>query len=138
MPNQPWLAASSPAVPPPAHHRPTVLVVTEDEALARTCRETLLPEGYEVTSASHSGHALLECLEGHRTDVLVTELSMAEGSGRALATRLRRYFPDLQTLYVDVAHPGVALEAADVLVRPFSSHELLERIRACVNSSQAS
>ena len=120
---------------PAANHRRTVLVVTEDEALARACRETLPLEGYDVTAASHSGHALLEGLEGHRADVLLTELSMPEGSGRALATRLRRYFPEMRTLYV--ARPGLA-GSADVLVRPFSSGELLARIRACVSSSPAS
>jgi len=64
------------------------------------------------------------------------ELSMPEGSGRALSTRLRRYFPQMRTLYV--ARPGLAPESADVLVRPFSSSELLARVRACVSSSPAS
>ena len=110
--------------------------MTEDAALARACRETLPPEGYDVTAASHSGHALLELLQGHRADLLLTELSMPEGSGRALATRLRRYFPEMRTLYV--ARPGLARGTADVLVRPFSSGELLARVRACVSSSPAS
>jgi len=121
---------------PPAARRRAVLVVTEDEALARACREKLPAEGFDVTAASHSGHALLECLEGHRADLLLTELSMPEGSGRALSTRLRRYFPQMRTLYV--ARPGLAPESADVLVRPFSSSELLARVRACVSSSPAS
>ena len=43
--------------------RPSVLVVTEDEALATACRGTLEQAGYEVTCASHSGHALLECMQ---------------------------------------------------------------------------
>jgi DNA-binding response OmpR family regulator len=132
MSNQVLPVDASSVAPP----RRTVLVVTEDEALARACRETLPPEGYDVTAASHSGHALLECLQGHRADLLLTELSMPEGSGRALATRLRRYFPEIRTLYV--ARPGLAHGAADVLVRPFSSRELLARVRACVSPSPAS
>ncbi|MEO7270435.1 MAG: response regulator [Vicinamibacterales bacterium] len=113
-----------------------MLVVTEDEALARACRETLPLAGFDVTAASHSGHAVLEGLEGHRADLLLTELSMPEGSGRALATRMRRYFPEMQTLYV--ARPGLAHGSADVLLRPFSTAELLARIRACVSPSPAS
>ena len=136
MSNQ--LAAVDPSsiVVPPAGRRRSVLVVTEDAALARACREMLPAEGFDVTAASHSGHALLECLEGHRADLLLTELTMPEGSGRVLATRLRRYFPQMQTLYV--ARAGLAHEAADVLVRPFSVSELVARIRACVSSSPAS
>jgi len=137
MPNQVLSANGSPQVFPLPGQRPTVLVVTEDAALARACREMLPLEGFDVMAASHSGHAVLECLKGHRTDLLLTELTMPEGSGRALATRLRRYFPDMHTLYV--ARPGAAAyEEDDVLVRPFSSSELLARIRASLSSSPAS
>jgi len=126
----------APIVSVPPGGRRTVLVVTEDEALARACLETLPLEGYDVTAASHSGHALLEGMQGHRADLLLTEVSMPEGSGRALATRLRRYFPEMRTLYV--ARPGLAHGSGDVLVRPFSTDQLLARIRACVSSSPAS
>ena len=136
MPNQVSPIDPSPVPALHARRRRRVLVVTEDEALARACQETLPLEGYDVTAASHSGHALLEGLQGHRADLLLTELSMPEGSGRTLATRLRRYFPEMQTLYV--ARPGLAHGSADVLLRPFSISELLDRIRACVSSSPAS
>ena len=106
----------------------SVLVVSEDPALGSVCLETLEDAGYHVVCARHSGHALLECLSGRKPDVLVTELSMPDGSGPALARRLRRYFPDLRTVYV--ANAGTMLEATNVLIRPFSSAELLLRVRA--------
>jgi two-component system, OmpR family, response regulator len=112
--------------------RPSVLVVTEDEALASACRGTLEQAGYEVTCASHSGHALLECLSGHRADVLLTELSMPDGSGPALAERLRRYYPNMQAVYF--ATPGTLLNTGNILVRPFSRDELVSRVRALVAS----
>jgi DNA-binding response OmpR family regulator len=112
----------------PGDVRPSVLVVTEDGALATACRGTLEQAGYRVTCASHSGHALLECLSGHRADVLLTELSMPDGSGPALAERLRRYYPQMQAVYF--ASPGTAIDASNVLVRPFSRDELLTRVRA--------
>jgi DNA-binding response OmpR family regulator len=109
-----------------------VLVVTEDGALAAACRGTLEQAGYEVTCASHSGHALLECLGGRRADVLLTELSMPDGSGPALAERLRRYYPQMQAVYL--ATPGTMVEAENVLIRPFSRDELLTRVRDSVAS----
>jgi DNA-binding response OmpR family regulator len=112
--------------------RPSVLLVTEDEALATACRGTLEQAGYEVTCASHSGHALLECLSGHRADVLLTDLSMPDGSGPALAERLRRYYPNMQAVYF--ATPGTLLNTGNILVRPFSRDELLSRVRASVAS----
>jgi DNA-binding response OmpR family regulator len=116
----------------PVGVRPSVLVVTEDEALATACRGTLEQAGYEVTCASHSGHALLECLSGHRADVLLTELSMPDGSGPALAERLRRYYPNMQAVYF--ATPGTLLNTGNILVRPFSRDELVSRVRALVAS----
>ena len=110
--------------------RPSVLVVTEDEALATACRGTLEQAGYEVTCASHSGHALLECLGGRRADVLLAELSMPDGSGPALAERLRRYYPQMQAVYF--ATPGTMVDAENVLFRPFSRDELLTRVRDSV------
>jgi DNA-binding response OmpR family regulator len=107
-------------------------VVTEDEALATACRGTLEQAGYEVTCASHSGHALLECLSGHRADVLLTELSMPDGSGPALAERLRRYYPNMQAVYFGTL--GTLLNTGNILVRPFSRDELVSRVRALVAS----
>ena len=112
--------------------RPSVLVVTEDGALAAACRGTLEQAGYEVTCASHSGHALLECLGGRRADVLLTELSMPDGSGPALAERLRRYYPQMQAVYFATA--GTMVDAGNVLIRPFSRDELLTRVRDSVAS----
>jgi DNA-binding response OmpR family regulator len=109
-----------------------VLVVTEDGTLASACRGVLEQAGYEVTHASHSGHALLECLSGHRADVLLAEWSMPDGSGPALAERLRRYFPDMQAIYY--ASPGTSPGAGNVLARPFSPDALLARIRASLDS----
>jgi DNA-binding response OmpR family regulator len=114
----------------------SVLIVTGDDTLASVCRGALSQDGYDVTVATHSGHALLECLSGRRTDLLLTELSMPDGSGPALAERLRRYFPDLRTVYV--ANAGTLVEDPNVLVRPFSRDELLSRIRASITASPAS
>ena len=113
-----------------------VLVVSEDVNLASACVKVLEEEGYAAVYARHSGHALLACLSGVPADILITELSMADGSGPALADRLRRYNPDLQTLFL--ANPGTLYDAGNVLVRPFTGEDLLTRIRAAVTSLRAS
>jgi DNA-binding response OmpR family regulator len=133
--------------------RLSVLVVTDDGALAGMCRSTLEQAGYEVTYASHSGHALLECLKGRRADMLLTELSLPDGLGPDLAKRLRRYFPDMQAVYFagpagarpeDMrpegrAHdPGSLVDARNVLLRPFSGNELLACMSGLLTSGPAS
>ena len=124
--------------------RRSVLVVTDDGVLAGVCRSALEQAGYEVTCASHSGHALLECLKGRRADMLLTELSMPDGRGPDLAKRLRRYFPAMQAIYFAgpadarpegrAYSPGSPVAARDVLVRPFSADDLLTRVSGFLTS----
>jgi DNA-binding response OmpR family regulator len=118
------------------HPAAAVLVVTDDPQFGLACVQALELEGFSATYARHSGHALLACLRGVPVDVLVAELSMPDGSGPSLASRLRRYHPGLKTLYL--ADPGRVDDADNVLVRPFTGEELLGRVRACVTSSPAS
>lgn len=121
------------STPAPAR---SVLLVTDDIALEGVCKAQLQQAGFGVICARHSGHALLACLSGAQPDLLVTELSMPEGSGPALAERLRRLFPRMQTLYF--ASPGTWYEAGNVLVRPFSREDLVTRVRAAFTASPAS
>lgn len=113
----------------------SVLLVTDDLALERVCSQALHAAGCHVTLARHSGHALLACLGGLRPDLLITELSMADSSGPALAEKLRRHFPGMRTLYV--ANPGTWCDAGNVLVRPISREELARRVTAALISSPA-
>ena len=80
-----------------------MLVVTEDGALAAACRGRSNRRARVTCGAS--GHALLECLGGRRADVLLTELSMPDGSGPALAERLRTT-GDAGCLFRDTGNNG--------------------------------
>lgn len=129
-------AHQSSADPAPAARAGAVLIVTDDYALTRVYTATLEQAGYDVVSATHSGHALLLCLRGYRPDVLLTDLCMPDGSGPALAGRLRRYDPHMQAIYF--ANPGTLLNESNVLVRPFSRDDLLSRLRKSFTASRAS
>jgi len=120
----------------PGTAAPRVAVVAEDHELSEACARMLRQEGYAVETAPHSGHALLACLEGRPADVLIAELSMDEGSGPALARRMRRFNPNLRAIFI--ARRGVAAAAEGVLVRPFTRHELLACLQADARGAQAS
>ncbi len=104
---------------------PVVLVVTPDAGLREVAARVLTREGYSVLTAAHSGHAVLATLRSGRVDLLATELSMDDVSGPALASQLRRYCPELATVYF--ANPG-STECEGVLVRPFTRDDLLEAL----------
>jgi DNA-binding response OmpR family regulator len=59
-------------------------------------------------------------------DVLVAELSSADISGPALARRLRKHHPRLRVVFM--ANPGTPEGLDHVVVRPFTSDDLLARI----------
>lgn len=105
---------------------PRVAVVSEDAELSEACARVLRQEGYSVHTASHSGHALLACLEGRPVDFLIAELAMDEGSGPALARRMRRHNPNLRAIFI--ASPSTTAETDAILVRPFTRDDLLKRL----------
>jgi len=111
----------------------TILVVTEDTIFGEACAQLLEEEGFAVMHARHSGHALLACLSGRPTDLLIAELSMEDGSGPALSKRLKRHSPNLQSVYL--AASGTSDDDRRVLVRPFTCADLLDRVYECLTSS---
>ena len=112
---------------------PRVAVVSEDVELSEACATLLRQEGYTVHTAAHSGHALLACLEGQPVDVLIAELAMDDGSGPALARRMRRYNPNLRAIFI--ARPGTTAQTDGVLVRPFTRDDLLKGLAAGTDAS---
>lgn len=110
----------------PAASRTTIAIVSYDTELASACARVLTNAGYSVRTAVHSGHVLLACLQGERIDVLISEMSMEEGSGPSLTRRLRRHNPDLRAIYI--AKAGTLCEAENVVVRPFTQDDLLSAL----------
>jgi DNA-binding NtrC family response regulator len=104
----------------------TIALVTEDDDLREACARALRGNRHVVLAARHSGHAMLTCLGGQRIDVLVSELSMADGSGPALARRMQRHSPAMKAIYL--ARAGTSYQSANVLIRPFTRDDLLSRL----------
>jgi two-component system, NtrC family, response regulator GlrR len=116
-----------------AHVR-LVLLVTDDVDFRAAAERSLQQEGFRVAAAAHAGHALLACLGTNRFDVLVTELSMQDMSGPALAERVHRHYPNLPVVYV--ATCGTP-ECQGVLVRPFTRDDLLREIDLALSGATA-
>lgn len=113
------------------------ILVCEDDAALRdlTCR-TLQSKGYDVLSATSATKAL-EVAGAHAGPIhlLVTDVIMPGLNGRQLAEALQSVRPDVGVLYVSgytsdvIAHHGVLDEGVEFLEKPFSSTELLLRVR---------
>ena len=108
--------------------RETVLIVTGDCNLGVAATRVLEQEAYDVVTARHAGHAFLAALTETRIDVLISEFTLDDMTGEDLAATLRRYHPELRSLYI-ADEPA---EEQRILVRPFTKDELLRELSSAV------
>ncbi len=129
------VSAAAPSLPDAISPSSTILIVTSDENLSAAALRVLQQVGYDVVIAHHSGHAFLAALTQARIDVLISEVSLDDMTGQALAATLRRHHPALRSLFIG-DHPG----RQGTLVRPFTRDELLYELSALglATTSQAS
>jgi CheY-like chemotaxis protein len=78
-------------------HRPVVLVVDDESAIADTLSEILKLSGYAATSAYDAEDALETALLTP-PQLLITDVMLPGMSGVELAIRMRRIYPNCQVL----------------------------------------
>jgi two-component system, cell cycle sensor histidine kinase and response regulator CckA len=110
-------------------HRPTVLVVDDDEGLRTLVRSMLRLGGYEVLSASDAEEALAlaEAHEG-TLDLLLTDIIMPGLQGPELAQRLQAAYPTLRVLLMT----GATSAPPMALRKPFGVSALLAAVRSAL------
>jgi DNA-binding response OmpR family regulator len=111
-----------------------LLVVEDDEPIARPLCESLRAHGYEVTWVASGVDALAEAAEP--VDLVLLDLGLPDLDGLEVCRRLRDQQPQTEIIIltarrdeVDVVL-GLDAGADDYLVKPFRLHELLARVRA--------
>lgn len=130
----------APAVPAPdPQHRggrETILLVEDEQAILRYGRESLRRLGYNVLSAGTPSEAL-EIARNHQgpLHLLITDVVLPEMNGRELAQVLSALHPDLRCLFMSgytadvIAERGILDERVSFIQKPFSSADLMTRIR---------
>lgn len=114
-----------------------ILVVEDEEKIARLLELELEFEGYEVTKAEDG----IEALEKYRTqpwDLILLDVMLPGIDGIEVLRRIRKNDPVTPVIMltakssVDDKVTGLDLGANDYVTKPFSIEELLARIRACL------
>jgi two-component system KDP operon response regulator KdpE len=119
-----------------------VLVVDDDPQIRRVMRTTLTGAGYEVEDA-RSGEEALEKLRTGRHDLMVLDMNMP-GMGGLETCRQVRAASDMAVIMLTVRNTEQdkvqALDAGadDFISKPFSTPELLARIRAALRRTPSS
>ena len=116
-----------------------ILVVDDEPQIRRVMRTTLTATGYEVSDA-RSGEEAVEKLGDEKFDLILLDVNLPGMSGLEACRMIRRetLVPDVAIIMLTVRNAEKdkveALDAGadDYVVKPFSTPELLARIRAAL------
>ncbi len=119
-----------------------ILVVDDDPKLIRLVREILIATGFEV-SATGSGSRAIELAALEQPDLVLLDIVLTgEVDGYQVANRIHE-FSDVPIIMLtakvreaDMLR-GFEVGADDYVTKPFSSRELLARVRAVLKRSQS-
>lgn len=111
-----------------------ILVIDDEEQIRRALRSVLQARHYTVELAADGAEGL-ECAADHAPDLVILDLTLPDMSGLEVAENLRAWYagPIIVLSVRDSDADKIAaldLGADDYLTKPFSSGELLARIRA--------
>ena len=119
-----------------------ILVVDDESAIRRALRPPLAELGFQVAEASR-GEEALQLLRAGTYDVVLLDVNMPGIGGIETLGRIRAFAPRLPILMLTVRDQEEdkveALDsgADDYVTKPFSTRELIARIRAAVRRVRA-
>ncbi len=119
-----------------------ILLAEDDDAVRSVVTRALRKEGYRIVAAEDGLAAVraAETLE-QQPALLLSDVAMPGLSGPELASRLLAQWPTLRVLFI-TAYAGehaVKLVTAghDVLSKPFTTEQLVTRVRAAIEGTAA-
>jgi two-component system, cell cycle sensor histidine kinase and response regulator CckA len=120
----------------------SILLVEDNDAVRELARRTLRARGYTVVEARNADEALEVIAGGAQPQLLVTDVVMPGLSGPNLAARLLQHNPRLRVLYMSgysedtTAVHGTFWGGVPLLQKPFTPHELAERVRMALDTAR--
>src|ERR1044072_6765910 len=116
-----------------------ILVVDDETQITRVLRTTLSAHGYEIRVAN-DGETALEIAKDFAPDLVITDLAMPNMNGIELCRQLRKTSQGAILVLSVRGEERSKVEALDsgaddYITKPFSTGELLARIRAVLRRS---
>jgi two-component system, OmpR family, response regulator len=117
-----------------------LLLVDDDRELGELLKTYLEPYGYQVTLAHDANSMRRECRQ-HQFDLIILDIMLPDANGLELCQEIRKTSP-VSIIMLSAAGDetdrvlGLEMGADDYLPKPFSSRELLARIKSVLRRSQ--
>ena len=120
----------------------TILVAEDEDTVRKLVAQVLASAGYRVIEA-HGPEEAIALARAHPEPIqlLLTDLLMPEGGGRALTARLREMLPGLPVLYMSGYSEQLSQEGegfghvAGFLQKPFRHDELLRAVQQALGKN---
>jgi DNA-binding response OmpR family regulator len=118
-----------------------ILIVEDELPMRRALEDVLAAEGYRALSAADGESGLRRALE-EKPDLILLDIMMPRLDGYAVCEELRRLAIPVPILMltakgqVEDRVAGLDAGADDYLVKPFSTEELLARVRALLRRTR--
>ncbi len=118
-----------------------ILVVEDDAAIVRSLGELLADEGYEMRAVARQDEAIA-ALKEETFDLLLLDITLAQGNGFAVCTAARELSPKLPIIFLTASDDeystvaGLEMGAVDYIAKPFRARELTSRIRVALRKHQ--
>lgn len=118
-----------------------ILIVEDEEKIARFIELELIHEGYKVMKANN-GRTGLELAEGGEADLIILDVMLPEINGLEVLRRIRKTseVPVIMLTARDAVMDkvsGLDAGADDYITKPFAIEELLARIRTALKKKAA-
>jgi len=120
---------------------PRLLVIEDERAMRTALQDCLAAEGYRVLTAA-DGERGLECALKEKPDLILLDVMLPRLDGFALCAELRRLANPVPVLMltakgqIEDRVTGLDAGADDYLAKPFSTDELLARVRALLRRAE--
>ena len=118
-----------------------ILIVDDAEAVRESMSVVLTKAGYDVTEAADGEEALAILERPPGIDLLLRDVVLpGRRSGPEIVAQAQRQHPGLKSLFMSgyapegMSHQGRLPEGAALLQRPFTKHDLAQKVRAVLDS----
>lgn len=118
-----------------------ILIIEDDKAIANLLRIAFSQEGYAVVTASLA-HEGIDDVVKELIDLVILDLGLPDSDGKTVIETVRSFSSSLPIIVVsartDEEEKVHCLDsgANDYIEKPFSTKELLARVRACLRNAK--